>query len=61
MNLEMLSPPPLTGQSETDIAALSDWCALLCTKLKFVLNNLDGTNIASVPEDRIIYGESNDN
>lgn len=54
MNLELPSPPILTGAPARDTAELNNWCERLRRRLNYVLANLDDSNIRSVNAEKIV-------
>ena len=53
MVLDIRTPPRLTGDDKKDIAALSEWCAIMRRNMIMMFRNIDSDNIVELSSDKL--------
>ena len=53
MVLDIRTPPRLTGDDKKDIAALSEWCAVMRRNMMMMFRNIDSDNITELSSDKL--------
>lgn len=53
MNITLTAPPILTGDAQTDVQRLNDWCCGFYMQLKRILYSLDTSNIIELDASRL--------
>lgn len=53
MILDIRTPPRLTGDDKKDIAALSEWCAVMRRNMMMMFRNIDSDNIVELSSDKL--------
>ena len=51
MLLDIRTPPRLTGDDKKDIAALSEWCAVMRRNVMMMFRCIDSDNIVELSSD----------
>lgn len=53
MILDIRTPPRLTGDDKKDIAALSEWCAVMRRNMMMMFRCIDSDNITELSSDKL--------
>ena len=53
MNITLNAPPLMTGDAQTDVKNLNDWCCGFYMQLKRILYSLDTSNIIELDASRL--------
>ena len=53
MVLDIRTPPRLTGDDKKDIAALSEWCAVMRRNMMMMFRSIDSDNIVELSSDKL--------
>lgn len=53
MILDIRTPPRLTGDDKKDIAALSEWCAVMRRNMMMMFRCIDSDNIVELSSDKL--------
>lgn len=53
MNITLTAPPALTGDAQTDVAKLNEWCLGFYLQMKRILYSLDTSNIVELDASRL--------
>lgn len=53
MNITLTAPPMLTGDAQTDVQRLNEWCCGFYMQLKRILYSLDTSNIIELDASRL--------